>query len=234
MIELSTSSAKGNSNVSAHVLAYIKTGIATRRWKVGEKIPTEKALCEILGVSRASVRSAIHQLTSLGMVRSVQGSGTYVCSNEMAMPLNAITPSLLLNQKDLLSILEFRRIIEISTTGLAAQRATTEEVSSMLLAAERMQNAEAQADIVQYDLEFHTLVAQATRNFAIIKVFEIMRESYLGILENNVASLGAIGAQQHAAITAAIATRSPEQAKNLMAEHLDYSAVLYFNEQSAT
>lgn len=222
----------GNPLVSTQVLTFLKTGIANQRWKVGEKLPTEKALCEELGVSRSSVRSALQQLTSLGMVKTIQGSGTYVCSHESAMPLNAIAPTILLNQTDLLSILEFRRIVEVSTVELAAQRATTEEVNAMFRVAEQMANATVPADIVKYDIDFHSMIAEATRNFAIIKVFEIVRESYLSLLENNVAFLGTHGAKQHVVITTAIAMRSPEQAKQAMTEHLDQSDALYFDIKS--
>ena len=219
------------SNASSTVLSYLQKGIANGSWGVGDKLPTEKALCDTLGVSRFSVRSAVQHLNSLGITKSVQGSGTYVCSTEQAMPLGSIAPDFLLNHSDIISILEFRRVLEIASVKLAAQRATMEDVSELSKVTEQMKNATDTPSIVYCDMEFHTLLAKATHNFAIIKVFEVLRDSYLRIIENNVSSLGNVGHVEHKEITIAITMRSPELAEEAMIRHLDYSAKLYINQQ---
>jgi len=219
-----------NESSSSQVLEYLRNGIVTRRWKIGDRLPTEKDLCERFGVSRTTVRSAIQQLTVLGLARTVQGSGTYVRQGEPEEALEAIAPSILFHQDDLLSLLEFRRIIEVGAAGLAAQRAATEDVNALFRSARRMQEAVQHSEIVRYDMEFHTLIAHASRNFAIIKVFDIMKESYLSVLDRNVASLGTRGAEQHLLIAKAVASGSAEQAKSAMSKHLAFSASLYFKD----
>ncbi|CAM5441779.1 GntR family transcriptional regulator [Aquamicrobium terrae] len=47
-------------------------------WKVGDRLPSEALLCEEYNVSRATVRIGIRLLISQGLVRSRQGSGSYV------------------------------------------------------------------------------------------------------------------------------------------------------------
>jgi GntR family transcriptional regulator len=59
------------------------TGFLTReiergRWKVGERLPSEPAMCEQFGVSRTTVRQALHALQSQGLVRREKGRGTFV------------------------------------------------------------------------------------------------------------------------------------------------------------
>ena len=75
--------------------------------------------------------------------------------------------------------------------------------------------------ISEADLEFHYLIAQATQNPLIIKVFEILHDNYLSLLSDNVAVLGARGASDHHGIVTAIEIRDTEGAKELMKKHLD-------------
>lgn len=65
-------------NVTEQVVAYYKQQILNGAWKIGEKIPSENQLCEELGVSRASIRSAIKELTGYGILESIHGKGTFL------------------------------------------------------------------------------------------------------------------------------------------------------------
>ena len=57
-------------SITDRVLAYYKEQILSGAWQVGEKIPSEHQLTELLGVSRASVRTATRQLIGLGVLES--------------------------------------------------------------------------------------------------------------------------------------------------------------------
>lgn len=50
--------------------------LVSGEWPAGTRIPTERALTELFGVSRATVRSGIDRLAGWKMVISRQGSGT--------------------------------------------------------------------------------------------------------------------------------------------------------------
>jgi GntR family transcriptional regulator len=52
--------------------------IETGSWKVGERLPSEPAICEQFGVSRTTVRQALAALESEGLVRREKGRGTFV------------------------------------------------------------------------------------------------------------------------------------------------------------
>ena len=77
-------------------------------------------------------------------------------------------------------------------------------------------------------MAFHMLIAKATHNFAIIKVFEIMQEAYQQNLSYHVKAEGNYGASLHRKIAGAVRNRNPEMAKQYMAQHLEHSASLYF------
>ncbi|MGI6608723.1 MAG: GntR family transcriptional regulator [Erysipelotrichaceae bacterium] len=56
----------------------------------GEKIPSERELCEIYGVSRMTVRLAIDELVKKGKLEKVHGKGTYVLSKSIVQNLNKV------------------------------------------------------------------------------------------------------------------------------------------------
>jgi len=224
MKEIITATNGSGESVSDYVFSYLKNNITSGKWITGEKIPSESKLCEILQVSRISVRSAISRLSSLGILESKQGNGTYVCDVSTLSPLNDMYSAFILSHSDRLNMLEFRKVIEVATAGFAAARATTKMVDAMSVTIDTMENAETKVDIVNSDLEFHYLLAKATNNDVITKSFEILRDSYIRMFEENVAVMGAFGALSHRLILSAIETRNSDLARKYMEEHLDQTA----------
>lgn len=58
--------------------------IVNKEWKIGDRIPSENALCKEYGVSRVSVRAALQKLQAQNMVITRPGRGTFVLSNRTA------------------------------------------------------------------------------------------------------------------------------------------------------
>ncbi len=48
-------------------------------WKIGEKIPVEEELSKQIGVGRNTLREAVAALEQQGVLRRIQGSGTFLC-----------------------------------------------------------------------------------------------------------------------------------------------------------
>ena len=57
----------------------IRTDIDRGIYKVGEKLPSEDALTIQHGASRGTVRQALSELASQGIVKRVHGNGTFIC-----------------------------------------------------------------------------------------------------------------------------------------------------------
>ena len=70
-------------NITQQVIEYLKENIENGTWSVGEKIPSENNITEILGVSRSSIRVAIQQFIALDVLQSVHGKGTFVRTNKI-------------------------------------------------------------------------------------------------------------------------------------------------------
>lgn len=212
---------KKKTTVSELIFEDLKERIVAGEWAPGERIPSENKLCQMTGASRVSVRAAIQKLSSLGLVESKQGGGTFVCELSGEQHLNSVIPYFALSQPDRVSMFEFRRIVEVEGAALAAQRADAGQIAAMYEATRKMAEATVSEEITTYDLEFHYLIMQASRNSILVKVFEVLRDTYFALLRENVTRLGAVGASYHQMITAAIESRDAELARLLMEKHIN-------------
>jgi GntR family transcriptional repressor for pyruvate dehydrogenase complex len=79
--------------ISEEIVTQIKVLISDGQLKPGERVPSERELAALLGVSRPSVREAIMVLEAMGLVESRQGGGTFVRSlteTSLADPLSSM------------------------------------------------------------------------------------------------------------------------------------------------
>ncbi|ODT66831.1 MAG: GntR family transcriptional regulator [Pelagibacterium sp. SCN 63-23] len=65
--------------------------IGQGEWAPGTQIPTEDRLCDMLGISRITVRHALRNLEEAGMLRREHGRGTFVRSATMVAGVRGLT-----------------------------------------------------------------------------------------------------------------------------------------------
>ena len=114
-------------SLSNRIYDIIKGYIISGEWPVGTRIPSEPELAEQLGVSRASVRSAIQRLSTLGLVDVRVGDGTFVTEFSVSNYLSELG-EYVLRPKDMSDIADFRQVFEIGALKLAFERRTEEQV----------------------------------------------------------------------------------------------------------
>ena len=209
--------------IKTQVFAQFRDRIMDGTWPPGEKIPSEKALAEALGVSRVSIREALQMLASLGLLESRQGGGTYVCEYTGEVFLNPLLPYLALAKLDILHVLEYRKIAEKGNMALAVKRAGSAEIEELERALQTMEEHKNDPRAFsEADLRFHLLVAKATGNPIVKKVNtiigDILKVSMYGIVE----SLGPKdGLHYHRKILDAMIDRDVPLAETLMEEHIE-------------
>ena len=114
--------------LSAATFERLITNVVHGTWKAGQQIPTERILCEQLGIARNSLREALKAMELIGMLESRVGEGTFVCprSEFLSRPLLwAFTGT---DHAELADLMEARALMEADLAGLAASRATPEEL----------------------------------------------------------------------------------------------------------
>jgi GntR family transcriptional repressor for pyruvate dehydrogenase complex len=159
-------------SLSRQVADQLEAMILDGRIGIGEKLPTENALCGQFGVSRTVVREAVAKIKSLGLVETRRGIGSTVIRNAPAdKPFyQSIDPT---EVQDILHVLEFRMAIEESAAELAALRRDESDIAKLEQIHSNFHQARAQSNLARSeDLEFHLAIAAATKNPMINGFFE--------------------------------------------------------------
>ena len=162
-------------NVVEQVIDYLKTNISHGVWKPGEKITSELELVSQLQVSRASVHNAIQQLIAIGVLESYQGKGTFVKS----VPLDEIDNRLrsITENSTMRKLIEFRMIVEVEGCKRAARLVSENTIGEMEACLEGMKKTRKEhKKFVNFDIQYHRALLQATRNEIIVKSMDIIRE----------------------------------------------------------
>jgi GntR family transcriptional repressor for pyruvate dehydrogenase complex len=210
--------------VKNHVFEQLRDQIMERKWPPSTKIPSEKALGEALGVSRVSVREALHMLVSLGLLETKHGGGTYVREYSGEILFNPLFPMLALDTPDILHVLEYRKIVEKGIVSLVVKRAGNaeiiEELEYTLRAMEGHKNDT--HTFAEADLSFHLALAKATGNPVVVKVNAIITDILKVSMYGVVGLLGTKdGLNYHRKILDAIKAHDGPLAESLMEEHVE-------------
>ncbi len=221
-------------SITNQVFEQIKNNIISGEWSPGNKIPSETELSKLFGVSRVSIRTAIQKLSILGLLITKQGEGTFVSDLSPGMYMNPLMPILMLNKHQLLEILEFRRIIEIESAKLAANRADPEDISALEAIMDKMSKVSDNRKVfAMEDSNFHTALAKAGKNSIIYKVNIIIKDLLISHQLRIQELLGPSGAlKYHPQIIAAIKKKDSELAEKLMKEHIAVTIDQVLNEET--
>jgi GntR family transcriptional repressor for pyruvate dehydrogenase complex len=208
--------------VSDEVFEQMKEHIISGEWAPGEKIPGEFDLAELFGVSRVSVREAIHRLVGMGVLSIRRGEGTFVNKVLPHNYFNSLLPVLMIEGASLFDMLEFRSIIDVESARLATHRANDRDISRMSEFIEMMEKSKGNnKSFAEADLHFHTAVAMAAHNSVIIKVNAIIHDMLKKSMEEIVDITGFEGGLfYHRKILDAIKNRDEKAAVALMTEHI--------------
>jgi DNA-binding FadR family transcriptional regulator len=193
----------------------------------GDKLPSERELMKRLAVGRSSLREAIKGLSTLGIIEVAAGSGMYVASGEPSALAKPISWGLLMSERSTRDVIDTRRAVEVELAGLAAERATQEDLAAIN---ERLCLMRASADDleaqVRFDLEFHLAIAQAAHSNVLYHVMEtlrhVLRVWFREISASHLTFEERIA--RHTAIYDAIRAHEVGRSREVMAEHLGSTA----------
>lgn len=213
--------------VSDAVFEQLRQIILRQEQPPGSKLPSEKELTQMFGVSRTSVRSAIQRLVSLGMVETRNGDGTYVKKLGGNSFMDSIFSNFNYTAKQVLQILEFRMAIEMLSCRLAAQRASCRKIEELHTLVENMQKEIINNNPKQYsveDMKFHCCIAEMSDNILISKVIQELFDFYFGhFIEMNDQIDLSFGFRYHVGIYEAIRDGDGDKAESLIKESISRS-----------
>ena len=204
------------------IVQQIKDQIKKGILKPGEKLPSERKLADLLGLSRASVREAIQALAFSGYLEVIQGKGTYVL--EMSTKYDEIVNFFSeFSNYSLDYLMEARIMLEGEFARLAALNASQEEIDLIEKIFKEIESSKDLNSFVVKDLEFHLTIAKATHNpfmNGLMKIIGEMlyKETRKIIKISKDTRINTIETTRN--LVQAIKKRNSEQAKELMIEHI--------------
>lgn len=216
--------------ISTQIAEQIRNSIMSGEFVPGDRLPPERELAEMFGVSRPSVREALNILGASGLVEVLQGGGTTVKSLMEQGSGNALSEMIRIEQERALDVIEVRKCMESWTAYYAAQRALPEDLRRMAEIIDGMrENLTTLQPSEDLDANFHIVVARATHNVVWLhlmqNIFDAMKEFQRGVwravylTEEDQHQLF----NHHQAVYQAISQRDSERARTLMLDHLSFA-----------
>lgn len=208
------------------ILAFIQAGDI----KVGQRLPPERDLALMFGVSRPSIREAIRALTVLGVLQTRQGDGVYVSQLQAEDLLQPLTFLLTLRDgairgQSVDQLYHARQLIEGEIAALAATARNDDDCDELARLIEvQKQVLKDPQRYREADTRFHAKLAEMANNPFLARVGHSM--NILGLEFRKVASetsavlLGAV--LQHRNILEAVKAGEPELARKAMADHMKF------------
>jgi GntR family transcriptional repressor for pyruvate dehydrogenase complex len=222
------------SRLHRSVLRILVADIVGGRMPRGSRLPTETEIAQRFGVSRGVARESLRSLEERGLVTVRHGIGATVRPSADWDTFSVdVIEAMLEHQggaKLLGDYLECRRLLEIEAAGLAARRATGDDLMALSAALDRMTataveapgSPSAEERFHEADVAFHRALIQATGNQALGRMTEPVHRALAAArrplarpehrLERSL--------PEHREILAAVAARDPDRARDAMRAHL--------------
>jgi GntR family transcriptional repressor for pyruvate dehydrogenase complex len=209
---------------TSRVVDYVRDMVMRGVLRPGDRLPAERELAVQLGVSRPTVRAGLKGLAAMGAVVTRHGAGTFISESPVlrSEPLNLLAA---LHGFTRVDMYETRRILEVAAAGLAAERATPTQVSTI---ADEVTNLFASMEdrrtFLFYDIRFHRTVANASGNPLVASLVEMISALYYD--QRQKTAERATGpnlhdaAEAHRRVYLAIRARDPLRARGAMNDHL--------------
>lgn len=195
----------------------------------GTQLPTERELCEQLGVGRSTLREALGSLSFIGVIETRQGAGTFVSKPNDQVSDRLFGLGLMFNRVKVNEVIEARRSLEIEVVRIAAQRYTESDRSTLTKIMAEMSRSAKSTSIgnpAQYDLQFHVALARASQNSVFVHMINGLRSLLVIWMDKavNDPKVAEKAVREHNKILDAVFSKDPERAAECMSTHLSNAA----------
>lgn len=196
-----------------------------------QKMPSERQLSARLGVSRAVIREALHELQGRGVIETRHGKGSFVTrivsGSERASDEGPLLQMFAGHQRTLYDLLEVREQLEGQAAYLAAQRATPQDLHKITKAFSSLDQTDPLSN-ARPDHSFHQAIVEASHNPVLVHVLNGLKNLMLLTVQAAVSNLNPREemrnriTSQHRRIYQAIMARKPDAAKRLAMAHVRF------------
>jgi GntR family transcriptional regulator, transcriptional repressor for pyruvate dehydrogenase complex len=173
--------------IVTQVMEKIRDLIASGRYKVGDRLPTEQELAERFGIGRSSIREAVKIFQHLGILEARVPKGTFVCARSN-ISSEAITWAVLLGEDETFEIIELREVLEERGFSVLVDRfqrdgqAAAGVLAQLEAVVESMRTAAESGSIeelVKADYTFHAAIIGQSGNKLFGAIYETLHSFML-------------------------------------------------------
>lgn len=222
-----TESNTGSNTLYMRIANQVRELIQSRGLGPGDRLPTERELAEMLGVSRVPIREAIRTLSAQGLVEVRRGRGMFVASRGLEATIDELSAALL-KQRDVFNdLFAVRRLFEPASAQWAAQKIDDEGVAKLRRILADMEEAGSRRNpnydlMAERDAQFHVEIAGFSENRVLLRIMQAIQDLHREQLETSLRYRGRIHetVTDHRRIVEAIAARDSVGASLAMADHL--------------
>ncbi|MDE3080972.1 MAG: FCD domain-containing protein [Paracoccaceae bacterium] len=217
--------------LSTAVVRQIELLILRGILRPGERLPSEREMSEMLGVSRPSLRDAVAELEERGLLIARAGAGIFVADVLGSAFSPALVDLFASHDEAMFDYLSFRRDLEALSAERAAMLGTDTDLKVVASVFAKMEAAHSKrnpSDEARLDAEFHLSIIEASHNVIMLhmmrSMFDLLRQGVFynrQVMFKQRTTRSAL-LDQHRAINDAIQTRDPAAARAAVEGHLNY------------
>jgi GntR family transcriptional regulator, transcriptional repressor for pyruvate dehydrogenase complex len=220
-------------SLSAAFVSRFEELILSGQISIGQRLPAERELALLMGVSRPVVHEGLMHLAHKGLVAMKSRNGTVVSDYRQVGSLSLLNSLLHYQQgriepRLLASLIEMRLSLETETARLAARRRTGQQLKDLrrLIALEKQAKLDDIETVTDLDFRFHHLLALASNNFVYPLLLNSFKEVYTNLTRTFFASASHASKvfKQHGRLLAAVNAKDDEAAAALMQKLLMHGA----------
>lgn len=217
-----------NTTLCQDVVAQLSRMILDGTIKKGELLPSEQKLCELFGVSRTTVRSALRILAQRKIIRTRRGKGSEVIADNFPYLNEGLRAKIEEYESNFKYAAQVRRMLEPQIAFEAALSATAQDIKDLTTIMEMCRQKEEDGTLTTDDLRlFHLRIADIPKNPVIVSMVELLISMCDAPPETEVhvpnpvpkAREGVL--EEHWKILRAIKARSPQDAYFYMRENIE-------------
>ena len=223
-------------SISEEIVLQIRGMIDKGQLQPGDRLPAERKLAELFGVSRTTVREGIKILAESGLLESRQGAGTFVSQGDSGAREGSLIEAVLSGEFDLQDVFEVRKMLEPEIAALAARNGSPDAKTRLeAILMEQEQAIRNGGSGSGFDQQFHQALADASGNPVLREMVCALHEGFARSRADGVQSYQRQEASlaAHRAIVEAVRNGHAMQAERAMREHLEeVERIIFHNQRS--
>ncbi|MDY2647860.1 FadR family transcriptional regulator [Pyramidobacter sp. SM-530-WT-4B] len=222
-------------NKRSQVVDSIIGEIRRRNLRKGDRLPSERELASITGVSRNLLREALAVLETQNVLQTRERGGIQLVRDPGMLDFSLNLQEMILwPDQSLNQLMEIRRIAEIPAARLAAKRRTDDDIAHLRRCVEELRLIEKSGenrpnDGAQWDALYHSAMVKAAGNDILTRIYESIHALLLKYIGSNRArfyrearpDMSKRALKEHIGLLNAIENQEPDEAARIMGEHLD-------------